>query len=72
MPTGRESILAAFRREEPGVVPFDFHRFTPAAVETFRRNAGADDPLGYFIEPEVPWENIVAYVAAVYEFGGYT
>jgi len=51
MTTLRERVRTALRREQPDAVPFDFHGFTPAVMETFRQKTGADDPWEYFEAP---------------------
>jgi len=56
MTTPRDRVRTALRREQPDAVPFDFHGFTPAALETFQRATGADDPLEYFDVPVRPVE----------------
>ncbi|NLE76279.1 MAG: hypothetical protein GX605_05950 [Chloroflexi bacterium] len=51
MPTPRQRVVTALRRQEPDAVPFDFHGFTPAVLETFRRHTGHEDPWAYFQVP---------------------
>jgi uroporphyrinogen decarboxylase len=47
--TSRERVLAAVNRRRPDRVPRDISwGFTPAVLETFRAQTGADDPEDYF------------------------
>ena len=47
--TPRERLLRAVRRQEPDKVPKDISwGFSPALMETFRRETGGDEPEEYF------------------------
>ena len=64
----RERVLAAISRRPPDRVP-KTASFTPAALETFRQNTGADDPVEYFrMEPRSVGFNATT---ATPDFSGY-
>lgn len=51
--TPRERVLTALRRQEPDSVPYElpYGSFTPALMEVFRKQTGAEDPAEYFAYP---------------------
>lgn len=47
--TSRERVITAMRRQVPDMVPKDLSwGLSPGALETFKKNTGADDPEEYF------------------------
>jgi uroporphyrinogen decarboxylase len=51
--TPRQRVLTALERQEPDSVPYElpYGSFTPALMEVFRNETGADDPEEYFAYP---------------------
>lgn len=76
--TPRQRVLTALNREEPDRVPTMPHG-TPAEVrtvvkeriETVGKGGGLLISPTHTLEPDVPWQNVIAFVEAVEEFGRY-
>lgn len=69
--TPRERLLAALRRQTPDRTPWSL-ALTPPVLAAFRAQTGAGDYRAYCapshdVEPEVPWENLTAFVDACRE-----
>ena len=55
----------------PFGTPEDVRREIRARIETVGKGGGLLIAPTHVIEPEVPWENILAFIEAVKEFGRY-